>query len=154
MKTLQRILRLDFLPSSVDAGLLILRLWLGLSLLALHGWGKLSKFEEMAGKFADPLGIGTKASLSLAVFGEVVGSILLILGLFTRLGALACATTMAVAFFLVHKGVLEGPQSGELAFIYLAGFATLLIAGGGRFALDGAGRKSRGESKPSRGSKP
>jgi putative oxidoreductase len=72
MKTLLRILRLDFIPASADLGLLVLRLWLGLSLLLLHGWTKLSTFQEMSGKFPDPLGIGTKASLSLAVFGEVL----------------------------------------------------------------------------------
>ena len=129
MKALLRILRLDFLPANVDLGLLLLRVWLGLSLLVLHGWGKLTKFEEMSGKFADPLGIGTKASLSLAVVGEVLGPILLIFGLYTRLGALISMTTMAVAFFLQHQGVLKGPGSGELAFIYMAGFAVLLVTG-------------------------
>jgi putative oxidoreductase len=146
MKTLHRFLRLEFLPGNVDCGLLMLRIWLGLSLLLLHGWAKLSRFEEMSEKFADPLGIGTKASLSLAVVGEVLGPILVILGLYTRLGALVSMTTMAVAFFLQHKGVLKGPGSGELAFIYMAGFAVLLIAGGGRFAADGQSPKGRGSS--------
>ena len=150
MNALLRILRLDFIPSSVDLGLLALRLWLGLSLLVLHGWGKLSTFQEKSGTFADPLGIGTQASLALAVFGEVVGSVLLIFGLFTRLAALSCATTMAVAFFLVHKMTLKGPTSGELAFIYLAGFATILIAGPGRFAIDGkpGGGRTANKSRP------
>jgi putative oxidoreductase len=98
MKTLQRILRLDFMPANIDLGLLLLRVWLGLSMLVLHGWGKLTRFQEMAGKFSDPLGIGSKASLSLAVFGETVAPALIILGLFTRFGALVSMTTMAVAF--------------------------------------------------------
>ena len=148
MNALLRIFRLDFIPASVDLGLLVLRLWLGLSLLLLHGWGKLSRFQEMSEKFADPLGIGTQASLGLAVFGEVIAAGLLIFGLFTRLAALSCATTMAVAFFLVHKMVLKGPTSGELAFIYLAGFVTILIAGPGRFALDGKQGGERKGSKP------
>ena len=148
MKTVLRVLRLDFIPASVDVGLLVLRLWLGLSLLVLHGWTKLSTFQDMAGKFSDPLGVGTKISLSLAVFGEVVGSILVILGLFTRLGALSCAITMGVAFFLVHEAVLKGRGSGELALIYMAGFTAILIAGPGRFALDAASGK--GAKKPSR----
>ncbi len=146
MKTLSRILRLDFLPTNVDLGLLILRGWLGLSLLLLHGWGKLSRFAEMSGHFPDPLGIGSKASLSLATVGEVVGPALMVLGLFTRLGALLSMVTMGVAFFLQHKGVLKGPGSGELAFIYMAGFAALVVAGGGRFALDGKSGKGRASS--------
>lgn len=136
MRTLLRILRLEFFPVCPDAGLLVLRLWLGLSLLILHGSTKLANFGPMSEKFADPLGIGTKASLSLAVFGEVVGSILLVLGCFARLGALSCIITMGVAFLFVHKLALKGPGNGELAFIYMAGFVTIFIAGPGRFAVD------------------
>ncbi len=137
-----RVLRFEFLPASVDLGLLVLRLWLGLSLLVLHGRMKLMNFQEMSGKFADPFGIGMKASLSLAVFGEVVGSALLVLGLFARLGALSCAITMTVAFIAVHGMKLSGPGSGEMAFIYLAGFITVFIAGPGRFAMDRSPGKS------------
>lgn len=71
------------------------------------------------------------------MFAEVVCSILLVLGLFTRFAALNLIATMSVAFYFVHKASLErGPNSGELAFIYLAGFVALLLAGGGRFSLD------------------
>lgn len=137
MNRLLSLLRLDFLPRSVDLGLLVLRAWLGLSMSLLHGKGKLFGFSEMSAKFPDLLGIGSPASLALAVFAEVVCSVLLVLGLFTRLAALNLAITMSVAFFLAHKASLAaGPGSGELAFIYLAGFVTLLIAGGGRYSLD------------------
>jgi uncharacterized membrane protein YphA (DoxX/SURF4 family) len=38
---------------------------------------------------------------------------------------------------MVHHAVLRpGPESGELAFLYLAGFVGVLIAGPGRFSLD------------------
>ena len=74
--------------------------------------------------------------MALAIVGEVLGSVFVILGLFTRLGALLAGCTMAVAFFIAHDGRLTGTMSGEMAFIYLATFATLFIGGGGRFALD------------------
>jgi putative oxidoreductase len=151
MKRLGSILRLDFIPASADCGLLALRLWLGISMLALHGWTKLSNFQAKAGDFGDPLGIGSKASLSLAVFGEVVGSLLVILGLFTRFGALAVMITMGVAFFLVHGAKFGGPKSGELAFIYLGGFFAIFLAGPGRFSIDGA--KGGKSSKPNRDGK-
>ena len=131
-----RLLQLDFLPRSADAGLLVLRLWLGLSLLLLHGWRKLTGFSEMSGKFPDPLEVGSPMSLAMAVFGEVICALLVALGLFTRGAAAVLAITMATAFFLVHKGVLSGPNSGELAFVYLAGWITLFITGAGRFSLD------------------
>jgi len=145
MKKIASILRLEFLPTSVDLGLLFLRLWLGASLLILHGWGKLIDYKKLSSGFPDPLKIGHQPSLTLALVGEVLCSILLILGLFTRFAALGSAITMTVAFFLVHQMALKGPRSGELAFIYLAGFVTIILAGPGRFALDG---KTSAPKKP------
>jgi putative oxidoreductase len=136
MKGFIRFLRLDFIPHSVDCGLLVLRLWLGLSLICLHGWTKLSKFSSMSSKFADPLGIGTTQSLALATFAEVVCAILIVLGLFTRLASLALAINLGVAFVLVHKLAFKGPGGGELAWIYLAGFIVLFVAGPGRLSID------------------
>jgi len=43
---------------------------------------------------------------------------------------------MAVAFFAVHGGALTGEGNGEMAFIYMAGFVALLIAGPGRYSFD------------------
>ncbi|HEU0011934.1 MAG TPA: DoxX family protein [Verrucomicrobiae bacterium] len=137
MNTFLKILRLDFVPLSTDLPLLALRLWLGLTLLLNHGLGKLLTFGEKASNFPDPLGVGSAVSLGLAVFGEVVCSALLVMGLLGRVAALGLTINMSVAFFLVHKGSLKmGPGSGELAFIYLAGFVALLLAGTGRFSLD------------------
>jgi putative oxidoreductase len=136
MKLLTKFLQLRFVPSSLDLGLLALRLWVGASMLLLHGWPKLASFAEKAPSFLDPFGIGPQASYTLALVGEVGGSLLLILGLFTRLGALLGAVTMSVAFFIAHGGQLSGPGSGETAFIYLAAYVTLFLTGGGRFAMD------------------
>jgi putative oxidoreductase len=150
MRKLASLLRFEFVPLSTDAGLLVLRIWLGLSMMVLHGWGKLSTFQQMADRFPDPLGVGHRTSLALAVFGEVVCPLLLILGLFTRFAALCASITMSVAFFLVHKASLKaGPGSGELAFIYLAGFVVLFLAGAGKFALDSKGSGAR-KAKPAR----
>jgi putative oxidoreductase len=136
MKQLAKILRLDFLPCGANCGLLALRLWVGLSMLLLHGWMKIANFDSMSGKFLDLMGIGSKASLVLAIFGEAVCSILLILGLFTRFAALSLVINMTVAFTMAHKGVLKGPGSGETAFIYLATYVTLFLAGPGKFSVD------------------
>jgi putative oxidoreductase len=127
--------RLTFLPRNTDLALLLLRVWLGGSMLVLHGWPKLQQLVMGNFKFADPIGIGEAPSLILAVSTEAVGSLLLILGLFGRLGALLLTSTMAVAFAMVHQMKLAGPQSGELAFVYLAGFLVILIAGSGKYAI-------------------
>lgn len=145
MNKLGSILRLEFLPASTDLALLVLRVWIGASMLLLHGWTKVSGYEALLKRWKDPIGIGNEASLWLAIFGEIACSALLILGLFTRFAALGLAITMAVAFFLVHKMALKGGFSGELAFMYLAGFVAILLAGPGRFALD---KKSGGAKRP------
>lgn len=98
----------------------------------------------MSSSFPDPLGVGSQISLSLAIFGEVVCAALLVLGLFARLAALGSAITMGVAFTLIHQLALKGEHSGEMAYLHLGIFLTLLIAGPGRFSLDArSGSKAR-----------
>ena len=128
--------RLSFLPQSVDLGLLVLRLVLGLSMLILHGWPKLMGFSEKSGGFPDPFGIGSPASLGLAVFAEVLCAALLVVGFLTRFAALSLTITMAVAFFVVHGSKLSGDGNGELAFVYMIGYLAVLLAGGGKFAFE------------------
>lgn len=119
-----------------DLGLLVLRVWLGLSMLLLHGWSKVEKYAGMSQGFPDPLGVGPAMSLNLVIFAEVLCALLLVVGLAARLAALPLVVTMAVAFFGIHGGTLVGEGNGEMAFIYLAGFVALLIAGPGKFSFD------------------
>lgn len=134
-----KFLQLGFLPRNPDLALLILRLWLGASMLALHGWPKLQKLVAGKHEFADPLGIGALPSLSLAVAFEVGGALLLMLGLFSRLASLSLVGTMAIAFAITHSMKLSGPGNGELAFIYLAGYLTIFLAGSGKYAVNSQG---------------
>lgn len=136
MNTLFRILKLDFIPRSTDIALLVLRIWLGLSMFILHGMGKFQKFSTLSGSFPDPLNVGSSTSLGLAILAEFVGSLLLIVGAFTRSASVLLIATMSVAAFIIHKATFTGEANGELALLYLAGYVTLFLAGGGRFALD------------------
>lgn len=133
-----KLLHLPFIPRSTTLGLLILRVSLGLSMLWLHGYDKLMNFSTKAEKFPALFGLPPTVNLSLAVFAEFFCSILLVLGFLTRFAALMLAITMAVAFFMAHKGALTGPASGELAMVYLTGFAALLFTGPGRLSVDRA----------------
>ena len=136
MKSFLRFLQFNFIPRSSDFALLVLRVWLGASMLILHGWGKLTGYKASAAQFPDPLGVGSHVSAGLAVFAEVVCAALLIVGLLTRFAALGLIILMAVAFFLVHGAKLSGPGSGELAFLYLAGFLAIFLAGPGALSVD------------------
>ena len=131
---MQKFLRLEFIASSTDAGLLVLRLWLGVSMLWLHGWDKLMALFAGKLSFLDPLGIGEVPSFLLTVLAEVGCSVLLVLGLWTRWAALILAFTMGVAFFVVNSANLKG--NGELAWLYFGGYLVLFAAGAGKFSMD------------------
>jgi len=122
--------------SLTSFGLLSVRLWLGLTLLLNHGIGKLKNFDTMAPSFMDPFKIGHTPSFALVVFAEVIAASLVAAGLVTRFAALVLMVNMGVAFFMAHKGTLSGNHSGELPFIYLAGFTALFLAGAGKVSLD------------------
>lgn len=122
---------------SANFALLVLRLWIGLEMLLLHGSDKLMHFDKYAAMpFADPFGIGPSASLTLSVFAEFFASLLLILGLFTRFGAVVLIINMTVAFVTAHHGALTGAHGGELAFVYLLIYVVIFLAGPGRFSTD------------------
>lgn len=133
---MMKFIRFEFLPPKADVGLLILRVWLGASIFLLHGLGKLGNVFAGEFKFADPIGIGVTASLILSAFAEGICSIFLALGLFARMAALVLVINMAVAFWFVHGAKLSGQGSGELAFLYLAGFVTVFLAGAGKYSVD------------------
>jgi putative oxidoreductase len=134
---------------AVNFGLFVLRLWIGFAMLLNHGADKLKHFSDTAPNFPDPLGIGHTASLALAVFAEFFVSLFVIFGLVTRWSALVLAIDMTVAFIGVHKTALTGQGNGELAFLYLMGYVTLLLAGPGSFSVDKAlfGKGGPGPSK-------
>ena len=103
-------------------------------MLLRHGWPKLATFSERMETFSDPLGVGSTTSLALAVFGEAVCSVFLVLGLGTRFFAAPLLITMLVAALVVHA---DDPWSRkELALMYAAPALALLLAGGGRLSLD------------------
>ena len=146
MKGLLALLTLNFIPRSIDFGLLLLRAGLGCGMMR-HGLEKWQKWGQFRGTFSDPLQIGHQNSLILAIFAEVICSGLLIIGFGTRFAALVLACTTGVAFFIGYKGAISkgAISTGEMSALYLLCYVTLLIAGPGRFSFDGSGG---GEAKP------
>jgi putative oxidoreductase len=65
---------------------------------------------------------------------ELFGGIMLILGLYTRLGAFLIFITMLVAGFIADKGDFFG--AAELAFVNAAVMLTIILAGPGKLSLD------------------
>lgn len=69
---------------------------------------------------------------------ELVGGVLLAIGLFTRPVAFLCSGTMAVGYFYGHarQGFWPNVNGGELAVVYCWFFLYLSAAGPGAFAVD------------------
>lgn len=114
--------------------LLIYRITLSVFMMT-HGLPKLNRLlsGNMEG-FPDPFGIGSTLSLVLAVFGEVIAPVMVLLGLSSRLASIPVIVTMATAAFLIHA---DDPfRQQELALLFMAGFMTILIMGGGKYSLD------------------
>lgn len=75
--------------------------------------------------------------MGAAAFAELIGGVLLILGLLTRLGAFLLFCTMLTAVIGVHwKGGLFLPAGFEYALALLAATLALLISGGGMASVD------------------
>ncbi|MGD9543148.1 MAG: DoxX family protein [Methylocystis sp.] len=69
---------------------------------------------------------------------ELVGGLLMLIGLLTRPVAFILSGQMAVAYFLAHAGANIWPilNKGELAALYCFVFLFFAVAGPGAFALD------------------
>src|SRR5215218_8554603 len=78
--------------------------------------------------------------LSAAAFSELVGGILVALGLLTRVGAFFIACVMLTAIMGVHLpgGFFAGNRGYEYPLSLLAMSLSLLIAGGGQASVDRA----------------
>lgn len=114
-------------------GLIFLRVLASIMMLT-HGLPKFQKLIAGNLQFADPIGIGEGSSLFLAVIGEFVAPILIIIGYKTRFAAVATLLTMLVAAFIVHGADPFGVK--EKALLYALLFASIFLLGPGKYSLD------------------
>jgi len=132
---MKKFLSTQYSETSFNVASLVLRLTFGLLLCINHGFDKLLHFSKLEYTFADPFHIGHRWTLVGAIFSEVFCSLLLTLGLFTRVAALILVIEFSVIAFLIHKGSSLG--SRELDLVYLTGFFAVLMVGPGRVSVDG-----------------
>ena len=124
---------------NTDFGLLLLRLTIG-GLMLFHGVSKLINGVGPISGMLEALGLpGFIAYFSLAA--ELLGSAMIVAGLWTRAAAVVFAGNMVVAVLMAHAGQIFSvdPATGgwaiELPMLYLLGAAVLIFTGGGKYAL-------------------
>ena len=110
----------------------VLRIMTGLLFLE-HGTQKLLGFPP-------PVNPGPGLFTLLGIQGilELVGGILIVIGLFTRPVAFILAGDMAVAYFYAHspRGFFPTLNMGQLAIFFCFVFLYLFVAGGGAWSVD------------------
>jgi putative oxidoreductase len=122
-----------------DLGKLILRLTVGI-LILLHGVAKLkSGVDDIAGMVQ---GAGLPGWLAYGAYiGEVLAPLLVILGLYARIGAAIIAVNMLFAIGLAHmKDLYVLNQGGgwaiELQAMFLFTSLAIALIGPGRYAVN------------------
>ena len=124
---------------AIDWAALILRVSSGVLMLT-HGYPKMQKlFAGGEIQFADPIFIGMTASLALTVFAEVICSVFIILGLWTRLALIPLIITMLVAVLMIHAS--DPLDVKEHGLLYLFPYLATFLLGSGKFSVDGMMKK-------------
>jgi putative oxidoreductase len=138
---------------SQDVGKLLLRLSIG-GLLLCHGVDKIVHPEHFG------MIKGAVASHNLPDFiaygvyvGEVGGSLLVLVGFFTRIGAAIMAINMGVAVWLAHVPMLWTLNEGggwalELQGLFFFGAISIMFLGAGCISIDGLLRRRPDEEVP------
>lgn len=123
---------MDFLKPYSGLLLSVLRFMSGLLILQ-HGTTKYLSIPASPMNNASPMTMGGFAGVL-----ELVGGVLLVIGLFTRPVAFILSGTMAVAYFYAHAPRDFYPilNQGELAVLYCFVFLYLAGAGGGSLSVD------------------
>jgi putative oxidoreductase len=109
----------------------LLRIVAGL-LFAMHGSQKLLGFP------GDGATVPIGSMMGVAGIVELVGGLLIALGLFTRVAAFLASGQMAVAYFMAHfpKHPLPIINQGELAVLFCFVFLFIAAHGAGIWSLD------------------
>lgn len=118
--------------------LLVMRLTLG-TIMSVHGYhkvfGGLGHFAHMAGGMGLPAWLGY-----VSAFTELVGGLLLLIGLFTRVAAFAICINLCVAIWKVHwhNGLLGWPDRPGFEFPLAAATLAfgLIFLGAGPISID------------------
>lgn len=121
----------------INFGLLFIRIAVG-AVFIVHGVQKLQGMEGTIGFFGD-LGISPFVA-QLVAYAEVIGGGLVLLGLFTAIGAFILSVVMLGAIYYV-KAAMGFSGGYEFDLTLLMSNLALMAAGAGKFSLDAVFRR-------------
>ena len=128
--SLQRVLR----SQGCEMAILFLRVFIG-GVMLLHMIGKLQDYDNYVLNFQSIVGLNHATSFALSILFEGLFAVMIIMGVGTRLAAALMAIVMIVSICeaLMQETVTDGES--KLEFIYIGIYITLVISGGGRYAI-------------------
>lgn len=128
--SLQRVLR----SQGCEMAILFLRVFIG-GVMLLHMIGKLQDYDNYVLNFQSIVGLNHATSFALSILFEGLFAVMIIMGVGTRLAAALMAIVMIVSICeaLMQGTVTDGES--KLEFIYIGIYITLVISGGGRYAI-------------------
>ena len=129
---------------SIARSLAVLRIVTALLFLE-HGTGKIFGFPMSSMAFPPPWTL-----FWVAGWIEVIGSLLLLFGLFTRPAAFVLAGEMAIAYWMIHapESVFPIINRGETAILFCFIFLLFVATGPGTWSVDQAMQRRREEGEP------
>ena len=130
---MRKLLSTHYSAGAFNTAMLFLRIVAG-GLMFVHGYDKMVHFNETAAHMINFMGIGSKASTALVIFAEFFCSMLVVLGLFTRLACVPLIICMSVALVKAHNNDFLG--QGQVAALFLICFVVLLLVGAGKVSVD------------------
>jgi putative oxidoreductase len=116
---------------------LVARITLGVLFMST-GWGKVHSLDKVTAFFTD-LGIPAPGlNAHVVSFVELIGGMLLLVGLASRLAALPLIASMAVAILTAQREQVHGLPDlfGLVEWTYLALLVWVAVAGPGKVSLD------------------
>ncbi len=128
------------LMNNEAVGKLVLRLTLGI-LILFHGVNKLLHPGSVDFISSTLTGAGLPGAIANGVYiGEIIAPLMIIIGLYSRIGGLLVAINMVFAILLVHSGDLlaltdHGGWRIELQAFYLFCAVAVIFLGSGKLAV-------------------
>lgn len=128
--SLQRVLR----SQGCEMAILFLRVFIG-GVMLLHMIGKLQDYDNYVLNFQSIVGLNHATSFALSILFEGLFAVMIIMGVGTRLAAALMAIVMIVSICeALMQGTVTDAES-KLEFIYIGIYISLVISGGGRYAI-------------------
>lgn len=141
---MKKLLSISIEPIHLSLGLLLVRIIIGV-VMAFIGYEKLIHFNEMAAsdfwaKEVSFIGMTGKIPLALTVFAEFFCSLLLLIGLFTRLSLIPLLICMGYIVVVVAQfSIIDSGDNGvqvNTAFVYFIIYLALFLTGPGKYSVD------------------